>query len=62
MTPLKRGAQCLMPCGQARADRALFTATAAPGQVARPAPTWPEPHGSWVDPLDREWTRRYGQA
>ena len=44
------------------ADRALFTATAAPGQVARPAPTWPEPHGSWVDPLDREWTRRYGQA
>ena len=44
------------------ADRALFSATAAPGQVARPAPTWPEPHGSWVDPLDREWTRRYGQA
>ncbi len=44
------------------ADRALFSATAAPGQVARPAPAWPEPHGSWVDPLDREWTRRYGQA
>lgn len=44
------------------ADRALFTATAAPGQVAKPAPTWPEPHASWVEPLDREWTRRYGQA
>ena len=44
------------------ADRALFTTTAAPGQVAKPAPTWPEPHASWVEPLDREWTRRYGQA
>ena len=44
------------------ADRALFTAAAAPGQVTKPAPTLPEPHGSWVDPLDREWTRRFGQA
>jgi putative thiamine transport system substrate-binding protein len=42
------------------ADRALFEAGAAPGQLARFAPTIPEPHGSWVDPLEREWTRRYG--
>jgi putative thiamine transport system substrate-binding protein len=44
------------------ADRALFTSSAAPGQVARPAPTLPEPHGSWVDPIEREWARRYGQS
>jgi putative thiamine transport system substrate-binding protein len=43
-------------------DRALFTAGAAPGQLSRSAPTLPEPHGSWVDPLEREWTRRYGSA
>ena len=42
------------------AERALFTAAAAPGQVGRAAPTLPEPHGSWVDPIEREWTRRYG--
>lgn len=44
------------------ADRALFAAAAAPGQVGRPAPTLPEPHASWVAPLEREWLRRYGQA
>ena len=44
------------------ADRALFTSTAAAGQVSKPAPTLPEPHGSWVDPIEREWTRRYGGA
>jgi putative thiamine transport system substrate-binding protein len=44
------------------ADRALFTGAAAPGQVAKPAPTWPEPHGSWVDPIEREWTRRYAST
>jgi len=44
------------------ADRALFSATVAPGQVGKPAPALPEPHGSWVDPLEREWTRRYGQG
>jgi len=42
------------------AERALFTNTAAPGQVARPAPAWPEPHGSWVDPIEQAWARRYG--
>ncbi len=44
------------------ADRARFTASAAPGQVSKPAPAWPEPHGSWVDPIEREWTRRYGST
>jgi putative thiamine transport system substrate-binding protein len=44
------------------ADRALFTGAAAPGQLARTAPTLPEPHGSWVDPIEREWARRYGQG
>jgi putative thiamine transport system substrate-binding protein len=44
------------------ADRALFATGAVPGQVSQPAPTLPEPHGSWVDPIEREWARRYGQA
>jgi putative thiamine transport system substrate-binding protein len=44
------------------ADRALFTGTAAPGQVNQAAAVLPEPHGSWVDPIEREWTRRYGQG
>ncbi|MDT8992477.1 ABC transporter substrate-binding protein [Curvibacter sp. APW13] len=42
------------------ADRALFGQQRAPGQVERSAPTIPEPHGSWVEPLEREWARRYG--
>lgn len=42
------------------AERALFAAKPAPGQVDKPAPTLPEPHGSWVEPLEREWARRYG--
>jgi putative thiamine transport system substrate-binding protein len=41
------------------AERALFTASAAPGQLAKTAPVMLEPHGSWVDPIEREWTRRY---
>lgn len=44
------------------AERALFAGTAAPGQVREVAPAIPEPHGSWVDPLEREWIRRYGQG
>lgn len=32
----------------------------APGQVERTAPVLPEPHGSWVDPIEKEWLRRYG--
>jgi putative thiamine transport system substrate-binding protein len=41
------------------AERALFGAAPLPGMVTRPAPTLPEPHASWVDPLEREWARRY---
>lgn len=43
------------------ADQARFAAQPLPGQVARSAPALPEPHGSWVDPLEREWLKRYGQ-
>jgi putative thiamine transport system substrate-binding protein len=42
-------------------DRARFAAQPLPGQVTRTAPALPEPHGSWVDPLEREWLKRYGQ-
>ena len=42
------------------AQRALFTASALPGQVRSPANAIPEPHGSWVAPLQARWTRRYG--
>ena len=40
--------------------QALFSAQTLPGQVRQSAPTLPEPHGSWVEPLEKEWTRRYG--
>ena len=42
------------------AERALFSAAPQPGQVVQTMPTLPEPHGSWVDPLEKEWLRRYG--
>ena len=42
------------------AERALFAATRVAGSVLQPAPALPEPHASWVEPLEREWTRRYG--
>jgi putative thiamine transport system substrate-binding protein len=42
-------------------ERAWFTAAAVPGQPTRSAPVWPEPHASWVEPIEREWLRRYGQ-
>ena len=42
-------------------DQALFAQVAAPGEVARNAPAWLEPHASWVAPIEREWLRRYGQ-
>jgi putative thiamine transport system substrate-binding protein len=41
------------------ADRALFGDKPQPGQVTRTAPTLPEPHASWVDPIEKEWIRRY---
>ena len=43
------------------ADKALFAQTAMPGAVERVAPALPEPHASWVDAIEREWTQRYGQ-
>lgn len=42
-------------------ERARFGAKALPGQVEQPMPTLPEPHGSWVDPIEKEWLKRYGQ-
>ncbi len=41
------------------AERALFQQAQSPGVVTRPAPALPEPHGSWVAVLEREWARRY---
>jgi putative thiamine transport system substrate-binding protein len=42
------------------AERAQFQAASRPGQVAIAAPALPEPHASWVAPLEKEWIRRYG--
>ncbi|MDR7148157.1 putative thiamine transport system substrate-binding protein [Hydrogenophaga palleronii] len=42
------------------AERARFPSQPLPGQVRVSASTLPEPHAGWVDPLEREWTRRYG--
>lgn len=44
-----------------REERAEFPAQALPGQVGTPAPTLPEPHATWVDPVEKEWIRRYGR-
>ena len=43
------------------AERALFASARAPGTVLQPAPALPEPHVSWVEAIEREWARRYGQ-
>lgn len=43
------------------AERATLTQSRQPGQVEVPRQTLPEPHGSWVDPLEKEWLRRYGR-
>jgi putative thiamine transport system substrate-binding protein len=50
----------LSPTKLSAQDAALFNAAKAPGQVDRFAPVIPEPHGSWVDPIEKEWLRRYG--
>ena len=42
-------------------ERARFGLRPMPGQVDHPMPTLPEPHGSWVAPLENEWLKRYGQ-
>ena len=41
-------------------EQTLFAGKSAPGQVHHAAPAIPEPHGSWVEPLEKEWLRRYG--
>lgn len=43
------------------AQRARFAAKPLPGQVLITAPTLPEPHGSWVSPIEKAWTSRYGR-
>jgi putative thiamine transport system substrate-binding protein len=44
-------------------ERALFADVGGlPGMLRQAAPVIPEPHASWVDPLEREWLRRYGAA
>jgi putative thiamine transport system substrate-binding protein len=50
----------LSPGKMSAQDAALFNAAKAPGQVERFAPVIPEPHGSWVDPIEKEWLKRYG--
>ena len=50
----------LSPAKMSTQDAALFTGSRAPGQVEKFAPVIPEPHGSWVDPIEKEWLRRYG--
>jgi putative thiamine transport system substrate-binding protein len=50
----------LSPAKMSAQDAALFNASKAPGQVEKFAPVIPEPHGSWVDPIEKEWLRRYG--
>ena len=46
----------------APAERALFPAAGAvPGAVRREAPVLPEPHGSWVEPIEQAWLQRYGR-
>ena len=42
------------------AQRAWFQLATLPGQLQTFAPAIPEPHASWVDPLEKEWARRYG--
>lgn len=42
------------------ATRQLFTARSLPGQLVSSVPALPEPHASWVDPLEKEWVRRFG--
>jgi putative thiamine transport system substrate-binding protein len=41
------------------AERERFATARLPGQVEQPVPVLLEPHGSWVEPLEREWVRRY---
>jgi putative thiamine transport system substrate-binding protein len=40
-------------------QRALFQSQPLPGQVTQTSPTLPEPHAAWVEPVEKEWIRRY---
>ena len=42
-------------------ERQRFDSEATAGRVEQPAPVLLEPHGSWVEPLEREWLGRYGR-
>ena len=42
------------------AEQLFFQAKKQAGALTESVPTLPEPHGSWVRPLELEWTRRYG--
>jgi putative thiamine transport system substrate-binding protein len=41
-------------------EQKLFAGKHVPGQVHNAAPAIPEPHGSWVEPLEKGWLARYG--
>jgi putative thiamine transport system substrate-binding protein len=41
-------------------EQQLFAGTSVAGQVHNAAPAIPEPHGSWVEPLEKQWLARYG--
>ncbi len=43
------------------AERQRFGSEAVAGLVEQPAQVLLEPHGSWVEPIEREWLRRYGR-
>jgi putative thiamine transport system substrate-binding protein len=42
------------------AEQVLFQTKRQAGALLDTSPALPEPHGSWVNPLELEWTRRYG--
>lgn len=42
-------------------DRAAFAPLTAPGALRDPQPTLPEPHASWVQPLEDAWRARYAR-
>jgi putative thiamine transport system substrate-binding protein len=41
-------------------EQLLFAGKSVPGQVHNASPAIPEPHGSWVEPLEKEWLARSG--
>jgi putative thiamine transport system substrate-binding protein len=44
----------------ASAEQQWFAGATVPGQVRHAAPALPEPHGSWMEPLEQAWLKRYG--